>query len=478
MKKILLFLIFLWLIISCGKKFKVESMPKIEREVKIWKEELEEEEYPTINVIDDDGMIYANRENLEKLLKNLVNFDYIDSDENKIVLENKEYRVEVNFKEKKLRKKFLGYGKKIDKMKNLGEKNGIIYEKYFSYERKLFVREEEEFFLNNLEGKEILIYDLARALEMNFAKDSKKVKTIYIVGNSYSPGIFMSRKTNEYSFEIIREDVEKMIKLSLLKEEELFYLDGNKEKFIDNFYKEIKKFSLKVNRGHFGMTKNLVDNKTYLANVGDLKHFDIGNSTLKILDDKIAYLKVRTFSENSYDRKFDNFFEEYEEIIDEVEKYKNLIIDVRNNSGGSLMYKVYFLSLLTNKDIYHYYKTLEGNKKVKVEDLSPREYKGNLIVLANKSSYSAATIFPSLVKSNKLGIVIGEKTGGQADPTMKKVLPNGIVVRDSTLVVMTNENFESIDNGMIPDILVEDVAIKGDRDPILTKAIEYFGTLD
>jgi len=124
------------------------------------------------------------------------------------------------------------------------------------------------------------------------------------------------------------------------------------------------------------------------------------------------------------------------------------------------------------ENVFKYFKTLDGNKKVQLPRFTDSLYKGNVILLVNKMSASASNIFANSFKVNKLGIIIGEKTYGLADGFVTTIIPNGMVMLESGLVLETDDKFQSIDKGVDPDILVEDVATTKDNDPILTKALD------
>ncbi|MBS2097483.1 S41 family peptidase [Carboxylicivirga linearis] len=127
--------------------------------------------------------------------------------------------------------------------------------------------------------------------------------------------------------------------------------------------------------------------------------------------------------------------------------YKNLIIDVRDNWGGNNSYNLLYSMLANNpykiqygsmvksnsefnflKHVQSYmgidtihlfpdYKRIEGkegyyhlNNRVSMPHDSIH-FTGDVYVLANENSYSAATLFPALVHKYKRGTIIGRETG-------------------------------------------------------------------
>jgi C-terminal processing protease CtpA/Prc len=171
-------------------------------------------------------------------------------------------------------------------------------------------------------------------------------------------------------------------------------------------------------------------------------------STSIITQDKIAYLKVPTFTVLNI-KKVDAF-------INSVKNYKYLIVDVRNNNGGDLGYSKELISRLiqapytvTNyicvkdtstlnnkyKQAFNFYdetKALSTKEKsslvglpyyiknqnynvYKVEiDLKPTDtpFNGKVYVLTNSSCFSACEYFCNTLKRINGATLVGGYTGG------------------------------------------------------------------
>jgi len=124
-------------------------------------------------------------------------------------------------------------------------------------------------------------------------------------------------------------------------------------------------------------------------------------------------------------------------------KIENLIIDVRGNGGGRSIVVDSLMNYLTDKK-YSQYKRIEtrisnelkerykvkyperldwinqyainelvlGEKIIKCPTNNNLRFKGNLFLLIDKTSFSAAATFAGIFKELKLGTIIGEETGG------------------------------------------------------------------
>ncbi|HBK71407.1 MAG TPA: peptidase S41 [Flavobacteriaceae bacterium] len=180
-------------------------------------------------------------------------------------------------------------------------------------------------------------------------------------------------------------------------------------------------------------------------------------------DSSIAYLKIRGFTKG----KFKEFYKESFTKIDSA-KSKNLIIDLRDNTGGRLAEIDKLYSYLTDKDyqiinksevltkqpmlkylmsenssflgkvlivlvspgiVFHsLLKTSKEDgkkyfkfKSAKLKKPNPLNFKGNIYVLINGGSYSASSILSTNLQATKRAIFVGEETGGAYNGTVAGV---------------------------------------------------------
>lgn len=231
---------------------------------------------------------------------------------------------------------------------------------------------------------------------------------------------------------------------------------------------------------------------------------DSYNRNFKFLDkdSTISYIKVKSFS-GDYSAKF------YKETFEKIKNAKSsyLIIDVRNNYGGSLdeinnlysylspepyvlikssqvnskttplktnyfrksnplqylfktfTYPTFFFAQIFStyeKDGKFYYK-VKADKKSKV---NKDAFAGKVFVLINGASFSASSIITAKLKNDKRAILVGEETGGANDGTVAgfysyQTLPNSkIDLPIGLLLVQPNINFTNTKKGVLPDITI------------------------
>lgn len=104
-----------------------------------------------------------------------------------------------------------------------------------------------------------------------------------------------------------------------------------------------------------------------------------------------------------------------DDVAAEVEKLKKegidgLIIDLRNNGGGSLPEAVKMAGLFIPRGPVVQIKTREGSPTI-LDDTDPKtQYDGPLVVMTNYSSASASEIFAAAIQDYGRGIIIGSQS--------------------------------------------------------------------
>ncbi len=230
------------------------------------------------------------------------------------------------------------------------------------------------------------------------------------------------------------------------------------------------------------------------------------NRNFKFLDNDstTAYIKVKSFSRD-YSEKF--YKDAFEKIKNAGAKY--LIIDVRNNYGGSLheinnlysylapepyvlikpsqltsritplktnyfrksnafqyafkslAYPTYFFAQTFStykKDGKVYYR-MKADKSTKPKKDA---FQGKVFVLINGGSFSASSIITAKLKYDKRAILVGEETGGANDGTVagfysyQKLPHSKISLPIGLLLVQPNIDFVNTKKGVAPDITIKE----------------------
>jgi C-terminal processing protease CtpA/Prc len=95
------------------------------------------------------------------------------------------------------------------------------------------------------------------------------------------------------------------------------------------------------------------------------------------------------------------------------DKVKNLILDLRGNTGGDPFSATHLLSYLESKPFVYYGETYDWCKNLsKPYPMKAKRFKGNLYVLVDGLCFSTTGHLLSVMKVNKVGTMIGEESGG------------------------------------------------------------------
>jgi carboxyl-terminal processing protease len=120
-----------------------------------------------------------------------------------------------------------------------------------------------------------------------------------------------------------------------------------------------------------------------------------------------ARSKEQDFKSTSADvKKFLNEFKK-EGGVDAV------VIDLRNNGGGSLLEAIDLTGLFITKGPVVQRKSSEGRISTEVDNNPEVVYEGPLAVMINRFSASASEIFAAAIQDYKRGIIVGEQSYGK-----------------------------------------------------------------
>ena len=115
------------------------------------------------------------------------------------------------------------------------------------------------------------------------------------------------------------------------------------------------------------------------------------------------------------DKDFKSATRDVERILGELKKDKvdNVLIDLRNNGGGSLVEAVELTGLFINKGPVVQQRTAEGRVEVEADTKPGLAWDGPMGVLINRGSASASEIFAAAIQDYGRGLVIGEPSFGK-----------------------------------------------------------------
>ncbi len=227
---------------------------------------------------------------------------------------------------------------------------------------------------------------------------------------------------------------------------------------------------------------------------------NIDNVETKIIDEDIAYLKIKIFM------KFTNEdTEKIKKLYKDINNYNNYIIDIRGNGGGdSLLWRAHIVKPIVNniyesttyalhkdgkitndyyssnhidlkdikkfpnKDIlkkvkniddYKYYSEYNlkfTNESIWEGEKNKNAYNGNIYLLVDKGSFSSSEGFAVFCKNSGWATVVGnENSGGQGigvDPILFSLPNSGLVIRSTSEKGLNKDGSSNTEEGTSLDL--------------------------
>ncbi len=185
---------------------------------------------------------------------------------------------------------------------------------------------------------------------------------------------------------------------------------------------------------------------------------------------KVGYISLASFYTNLGSEKARSSSGDVESEILKLEKenVNGIIIDLRDNGGGSLGEVVKMAGLFIDKGAIVQIKTKHGKAQI-LADTDPRvQYDGKLIVLVNHFSASASEIFAAAIQDYKRGVIVGNPTWGKG--TVQTILDFDDFLSSKLndmkplgALKLTVQKYYRINGhttqlkGVIPDIILPDI---------------------
>ena len=182
----------------------------------------------------------------------------------------------------------------------------------------------------------------------------------------------------------------------------------------------------------------------------------------KLVDNKVGYLRLRAFNQNSSDQ--------LKKEISKIEKNKKLvgyILDLRNNPGGLLTQAVKISDLFLNDGEIVSTKGRKNRENRKFFARKGDRIKGKpLIVLINNGSASASEIVAGALQDQKRAVLLGESTFGKG--SVQSIIPlknkGALRLTISKYYLPSGKSISEV--GVLPDIKIEE---KGEEFSINTE---------
>ncbi|HEV8591529.1 MAG TPA: S41 family peptidase [Pyrinomonadaceae bacterium] len=203
-------------------------------------------------------------------------------------------------------------------------------------------------------------------------------------------------------------------------------------------------------------------------------------------DDSQKIFEYQQFGNDLLIWKMHTFSVEQDNLDNAITRARNaktLIIDLRDNGGGSVDILKRMVGFFFDKEI----KVFDEKRRKETKSLMAKPqsniFKGELIVVVGQESASASEVFSRIIQLEKRGKIIGDKTMGAVMESQLHELNGGIgsnlfagaTVTLADLVMSDGQSLEKV--GVTPDVTIlptgKDLA-EG-KDPVLAYAAKLAG---
>lgn len=321
------------------------------------------------------------------------------------------------------------------------------------------------------------VFDTYEARIRNTSTDLEFIKTMGQMVNEFN-GIGHLGLLDGYSYEMIHQTM----------------LTSNTRLDTDDYQQMMNWFDAVTNENSqnlYGMldtTKGKIRTKKGLKTTADVEVVETNRDNLEmsiIEENKIAYVKINSFQWMYIEKDYDLLMNFY----DDIKNYDHLIVDIRDNQGGTDKYwEQLIVEPLLQDDIEHekYYlfkKSKDTNQKIEEQFFnqievfsekradefthyivdrevfiasSENDFQGKVYVLTNEKVYSAAENFVMMCKGTNFATLVGQSTGGDGgiiDPLLISLPHSGLIVRFSVFYGLNADGTGNESRGTLPDIL-------------------------
>ncbi len=207
----------------------------------------------------------------------------------------------------------------------------------------------------------------------------------------------------------------------------------------------------------------------------------------RIFPGDVAYVALNSFEGDAAAKEWDKHWSE-------IQKTKSLILDLRENGGGSDSVGFHILGSLITKDspgelsrstkwiaTYRAWGDAETSLRFPVEMIKPdptRHFAGPVAMLISPRTFSAGEDMVVAFAQAHRGILVGEPTAGSSGQPLMFKLPGGGMARICTKHDSFGDGREFVGDGVMPDVPVHITRsdIVAGRDRVLKSALNWLHT--
>lgn len=180
----------------------------------------------------------------------------------------------------------------------------------------------------------------------------------------------------------------------------------------------------------------------------------------RVYKENIGYIKIRNFTKTT-SQDLDRFLNDFEE-----KRVQKLILDLRGNPGGLLNQAVAVTDRFLDKEnliVYTQGRSEEQNMRFTTHE-SRKHFRYPMIILVNGGSASASEIVAGALQDMGRAVILGTQTFGKGSVQTIIPLSDGSALRLTTARYYTPSGRVIQENGITPDIIIEEEATQLDEE--------------
>ncbi len=166
------------------------------------------------------------------------------------------------------------------------------------------------------------------------------------------------------------------------------------------------------------------------------------------LDNNIAFIRILSFADTQVSEQFVQKI-----ALAQSENCDKFIFDLRNNSGGYLDEIIAVLDILLPEGPI--INIVDKNGKTETRNSDANCIQGEMVVLCNGNTASAAELFTAGLRDYKLAKTVGETTFGKGTMQTTRLLPDGSALKLSVAFYNPPSNVSYDKIGIKPDFEVK-----------------------
>jgi len=175
---------------------------------------------------------------------------------------------------------------------------------------------------------------------------------------------------------------------------------------------------------------------------------------------------------------------EVDRMIRIARTHKTLILDLRGNPGGYMTTLSHLVGGVMDHDVTIGTRVMRNGQKPEIAKSRGKNlFTGNLIVLVDSKSASAAEVFARVVQLEHRGTIIGDRSSGSVMESVLYPFDDysgvnvfyGAFITNADLIMTDGKSLEKV--GVTPDVLLLPSAgqLATGKDPVLAKAAQLGG---